>query len=298
MYKIIVIIITYNAKKWIDKCIGSTNQSTIPLDVLIVDNGSTDGTQNHIKTLYPNIIFKQNNTNLGFGKANNIGMQYAIDNDYDYIYLLNQDAWLMPATIEKLVAIHKSNPQYGILSPYQLQANMEHIDKNFGMWVCSWDSNKDILEDLYFKRKKEVYAVPEVMAAHWLISKECLFKVGGFSPTFPHYGEDNNYANRTWYHGYKVGIVPNAIAVHDREYRKESTSICIYKLAFIRNLILLSSIHIPSSKQIAKIIWNIFETAFRFKSFLPFKYCFLLISRYSKTIQNMRVSKSSHAFLS
>ena len=298
MYRILVIIVTYNAKKWIDKCFESVEQSTLPLDVFTIDNGSTDGTQTYIKSNYPHIIFQQNNANIGFGKANNIGMQYAINNNYDYIYLLNQDAWLMPDTIEKLIAIHKRNPEYGILSPYQIQANQKHLDRNFGVWVCSWDSNKDILEDMYFKREKEVYAVPGVMAAHWLISKECLYKVGGFSPTFPHYGEDNNYTNRTWYHGYKVGIVPCAKAIHDREYRAETPEANIYKLAYIQNLVLLSTIHNSKSKQIAKTIGNIIETAFMFKSLLPFKYIYILILRYSQIKENMKNSKNSHAFLS
>ena len=57
------------------------------------------------------------------------------------------------------------------------------------------------------------------MAAHWLISIDCLKKVGGFSPTFPHYGEDDNYIQRTKYFNYKIGIVPNANAIHDRADR-------------------------------------------------------------------------------
>lgn len=298
MHKVLVIIVTYNAMKWIDKCLKSISQSTLPLSVFIIDNGSIDGTQEQIKTYYPYVLFKQSDANLGFGRANNIGMQYAIDNQFDYIYLLNQDAWLMPDTIEKLITVHKSNPQYGILSPYQLQANLKHLDINFGKWVCSWDSNKDILENMYFERKKEVYPVPGVMAAHWFISSECLHKVGGFSPTFPHYGEDNNYTNRVWYHGYKVGIVPSARAVHDREYRDESSKVNIYQLAYIRNLILLSTIHGPSSKQIVRVIQNILETAFMFKSFVAFKYIYFLIRRYSEIKQNMKISKRVHAFLS
>ena len=54
------------------------------------------------------------------------------------------------------------------------------------------------------------------MAAHWLITRKCIDTVGGFSPSFYHYGEDNNYIHRTNYWKLKVGIVPSAKAVHDR----------------------------------------------------------------------------------
>ena len=67
---------------------------------------------------------------------------------------------------------------------------------------------------------EEVYEVPFVMAAHWLISRDCLRATGGFSPTFAHYGEDDNYIQRAIYHGYKIGYSPKALAVHDRENRK------------------------------------------------------------------------------
>ena len=129
--KLLVVIVTYNAMQWAERCFDSLRKSTIVPDVFVVDNGSTDGTQTYIHEHYPEVIFQQSKENLGFGKANNIGLQYALDNEYDYVYLLNQDAWVMPDTFEKLIIVHKEHPEYGILSPFQMEANMEHIDKNF-----------------------------------------------------------------------------------------------------------------------------------------------------------------------
>ncbi|MDE6377495.1 MAG: hypothetical protein K2K72_01990, partial [Duncaniella sp.] len=60
------------------------------------------------------------------------------------------------------------------------------------------------------------------MAAHWLMTRDCLELTGLFSPTFFHYGEDSNYVQRLHYHGLKIGIVLSAIAVHDRELRPET----------------------------------------------------------------------------
>lgn len=217
--KILAIIVTYNGIKWIDKCIHSALSSSIKSDIFVVDNASSDNTPDYIAKKFPQVHLVQNKKNLGFGAANNIGLQYAIDNGYDYVYLLNQDAWVKEDTFEKLVSTHKKHPEYGILSPIQLEANERHFDYNFGTNISQWSKETKVCEDLFFRREKEVISFPRIMASHWLISLDCLLNVGGFSPAFFHYGEDDNYADRSWYKGYKVGVVMNAIGIHDRESR-------------------------------------------------------------------------------
>ena len=213
---------------WVEKCLGSVKLSNYPGDIYIVDNGSCDGTQEYIRNNYPEAIFIQNESNQGFGKANNLGFRYALDNGYDYAYLLNQDAWIFPDTIEKLVSAHKKHPEYGILSPMQCQANMHYMDNNFVLNVCYKICRNQLINDLFFNERRSIYEVPNVMAAHWLISRECIIKVGGFSPTFPHYGEDDNYCDRTRYFNYKIGIVPKSLGVHDREDRVETKQRRLY----------------------------------------------------------------------
>jgi GT2 family glycosyltransferase len=65
----------------------------------------------------------------------------------------------------------------------------------------------------------EVYEVPFVNAAGWLLSKKCLETVGGFDPVFFHYGEDDNYCQRVLFHGLKIGVTPQTFLKHDRETR-------------------------------------------------------------------------------
>ena len=219
---ILVIIVTYNGMKWIDKCFHSVISSSIKSDIFVIDNASSDGTPDYIAKNFPTVLLTRSPKNLGFGAANNIGLQYAIDNGYDYVYLLNQDAWIKENTFEKLISTQKKHPEYGILSPIQLEANEQHFDYNFGAIISQWSKETRACEDLFFKRENEVIPFPRIMAAHWLISRECLINVGGFSPAFFHYGEDDNYADRAWRKGYKVGIVTSAIGIHDREKRRDS----------------------------------------------------------------------------
>ena len=220
--KILTIIVTYNGMKWIDKCIHSVLSSSIKSDIFVVDNASSDSTPDYIAKNFPTILLTRCPKNLGFGAANNIGLQYAIDKGYDYVYLLNQDAWVKEDTFEKLISVQKQHPEYGILSPIQLEANEQHFDYNFGAIISQWSKETKACEDLFFKREVEVIPFPRIMAAHWLISRDCLINVGGFSPAFFHYGEDGNYADRVWHKGYKVGIVTSATGIHDREKRRNS----------------------------------------------------------------------------
>lgn len=221
MMKTLVAIVTFNAMNWIDRCLNTLFTSTIPLNVIVVDNGSIDGTQDYVRKHFPEVEMCQSKENLGFGRANNIGLQKALDEGYDYVYLLNQDAWVEPDTIQVLIEMQKKYPEYGILSPMQLQADKKFFDKNFLQIVIrTAPISFDVFEEaLYFNRVSDIYEVDFVMAAHWLISRKCLETVGGFSPTFPHYGEDDNYIQRCQYWGFKVGIVPAAKAVHDRAQR-------------------------------------------------------------------------------
>ena len=247
----LVIIVTYNGMKWIDKCIRSVLSSTIQSDIYVVDNASTDETPDYIKQNFPTVHLTCSNKNLGFGAANNIGLQYALDNNYDYVYLLNQDAWVKEDTFEKMIFAHKQHPEYGILSPIQLEGNEKHFDKDFGEGLSKWREHAKVCEDLFFRRNLDIVPFPMIMAAHWLISRKCLEDVGGFSPAFFHYGEDNNYAERVWEKGYKLGVVMSALAIHDRENRVYSKEKICY-LDFCRRIHDISGF----KKSAKNVLWD------------------------------------------
>lgn len=241
--RILVIIVTFNAMPWANRCLTSLRQSVVPCDVTIIDNGSTDGTQDFIHNNFPEVYLVRNKENLGFGQANNIGLQKALDNNYEFVYLLNQDAWVQEDTFEKLIKASDTHPEYGVLSPIQMKADGLHFEEKFRSYIIPYHQiySPSLIEDLYFQRVQDVYEVSFVMAAHWLITSKCLATVGGFSPTFPHYGEDNNYLNRTNYWKFKIGIVPSARAVHDRGDNKWSIEKEVYVNDYIGSLVSFSN---------------------------------------------------------
>ena len=218
MDKVLVIIVSYNGEQWIERCVGSALFSDIKPDVMVIDNASDDRTVQMLeemeysyktKGLGLHVTYSPNN--LGFGAANNIGFEYALEHGYDYVYLLNQDAYLEPGTISKLVDVHKWNPWLGILSPVQLDAEGK-ADRQFAKRTGIRKTSK---LDVPIK-------VKFVMAAHWLIPVAVLKKVGGFSPTFHHYGEDDNWVDRLHYHKFGIAVITSVSAIHDRAKRTQS----------------------------------------------------------------------------
>ena len=294
MEKILVIIVTYNGMEWMERCLDSVTRSTLPADIFIVDNGSTDGTQDYIRNCGKEIIFRQSGENLGFGRANNLGLQYAADNGYDYVYLLNQDAWVEETTFEILINVHRLHPEYGILSPMQIQANGQHMDRNFLNGVASRCVEGNFMEDLYFGTLQDVYEVKDVMAAHWLISMDCLRRTGGFSPTFRHYGEDNNYVDRVEYHGFKTGFVPATKAVHDRENRSDSLGNPTRRINII-TLVELSDITRP--KPWFRLIFRHLQYIYKYRTLRHFKSMFQCIRDLRTILENRRESTKTGAFL-
>ena len=215
MAKVLVIIVSWNAKKWIRKSLNSVEASSLPADVLLIDNGSTDGTLTLVRKEFPAVRILEMEDNLGFGAANNRGLRIALDEGYPFAYLLNQDAWLEADTLERLVAAHK--PEWGILSPMQLDARGrrdKRFDKKCGKYIDPALSG--------YHSDSLVVEVPFVMAAHWLLSRRAIETVGGFSPAFRQYGEDDNWIDRLHWHSLRCGVVPAARAVHDRAGRRPS----------------------------------------------------------------------------
>lgn len=222
--KIFVIVVTYNGmmNDWISKCLLSLQNSSIKVQTIVVDNNSSDATVNFIAENFPEILIIESKTNLGFGGANNLGLKKALELHGDYFFLLNQDAYVDHTTIEKLINISQSNPEYAVISPVHLNGKGDALDKSFGRSISPYYC-KGLYEDYFLeKRKKEIYEAEFICAAAWLLPKKTLKLIGGFSPAFFHYGEDDNYCHRVHYYNMKIGVVPNTYIYHDREDRPKS----------------------------------------------------------------------------
>ena len=214
--KIFVIVVTYKGHLWYERCFTSLRNSECPVQTVVIDNASDDGTVEYIREHFPEIHLIESKENLGFGRANNLGMRYALDNGADYVFLLNQDAWIEPNTIAELVCVAEKYPEYGILSPLQVNSEKSKV-LNGVIDFLSYPTHTcyALFNDLLLGNKKEIYSVREMNAAAWLLPRRTLETIGGFDPIFLHYGEDWNYMSRVLYHDMKIGLLPHVLVVHD-----------------------------------------------------------------------------------
>jgi len=239
---IYVIIVTYNGMKWLERCLKSVSQSAVPLKIVVVDNLSTDGSYSYIQTQFPDISLIQSGENMGFGRANNLGIQYALKNGAEAVLLLNQDAYIEPETVKYLISLKEAFPELGIISPTHMDGTGKKLDIGFGNCL----KEKLSTQTSIINGNALIYhEVKFVNAAGWFIPREVLSKVGGFDPIFPHYGEDVDYCNRIRYHGYKIGISDLGVMIHDRlqvnnesvftNSKKHELMIYVSKLSIVKN---------------------------------------------------------------
>lgn len=215
------IIVTYNGLKWYDRCIGGLMKQSIKSNIVVIDNASSDNSVEYIRVHYPMVHLISSNENLGFAKANNVGMRYALDNGADYILLINQDAWFKSETgLQELIENSENNHRYWIVAPLQVYASSGRIERETEKHLeRSCTSENDFISDVYQGKLKDIYPSEYSCAYCWILPRKTVETIGGFDPLFYHYGEDDNYQQRVRYHGGLVGVCPKVEVFHDVENR-------------------------------------------------------------------------------
>lgn len=288
--KIYTIIVTYNGIQWIDFCLKSLRQSSVQTTPIIIDNCSTDGTTQYIRNNYPEAIMFVQSKNQGFGQANNIGLCYALENNADYVLLLNQDAAIAPNMLELCLA---QSDEKSLLSPVHMNGDGTRVDNSFresSLIKCS-----DLINDTFAGNVKSYYSCGEICAACWLIPIAIIKQIGGFNPLFFHYSEDNNYYHRLVYHQISIRLVPQARMFHDRvEYGNEIA----YNKQWLPGQLMLiaTNINLTTLQRITKYIHTLWQ-CYRYK--LPkgqykigtFLICTIKLIAYSFLIRQSRLAE-------
>lgn len=282
--RILVIVVSYNGLAFIDRCLGSVRESTLPADLYVLDNASADGTADAVAARFPEAVLVRSTENLGFARGNNEGLRYALEKGYDAVYLLNQDAWLEADTLERLAAA--MTPGWAVLSPMQMSAAGEP-DHAF---------ERDVLPKAGAE-ENGVREVPRVMAAHWLISREALEKVGLFAPLFPLYGEDDNWCDRARFQGMRIGIVPAAKAVHDRAKRQDPLPKRVHRDYFMGSLRRLCDIsRCYAGRWAYTLLFTLVKTV-KYGSLKPLTYFGKLVGMRREIRRTRAVTRQPRAYL-
>lgn len=287
---------------------AKTADSAPEVDVYVWDNASTDGSADFVAENYPQAILVRSRENLGFSIPNNKGFEYAVRQGYDYAYLLNQDAWVEPGALDLLVASARAHPEYGVLSPLQMTGGYKDLDRQFARLLPADTKQASFVsgevqsgssrtksasfvlgeaqngssrtESAPFVPGKArdrdgegVVEVRRVMAAHWLVPVRVVEKIGPFEEElFPLYGQDDEWCRRLHFFGLKVGVVPQARAVHDRQQRQEPLERVVYRNYYTGSLVRLCDVSRPLFEKFLFVIAFTFVKTVKYRSALPFKY--------------------------
>jgi len=211
--KVSIIVVNYNGKKYLDRCLSSLKRTKYPSDryeVLLIDNSSSDGSADFVKVKFPWVKIISLEKNYGFGGGNNKGVEYA---DGEYIVFLNNDTevtndWLMrlmEASINHSVPICASKTLF-MKNPYVVEYGGAKFTVNGRGYSIAFG-----------KEDREEFSCSYTgypCAAAMLIRRDVFLKIEQFDEDFFACLDDTDLGWRAWLYGYKILYCPTSIAYH------------------------------------------------------------------------------------
>ncbi|RJQ35840.1 glycosyltransferase family 2 protein [Candidatus Microgenomates bacterium] len=210
------IVLTWNSKEFIEKCINSVLASTYPTEILIIDNNSTDGTEEYIRKKFNSVKFIQNNKNLGYAGGNNVGIREALKMKADFIFILNPDATIAQNCISELVNTMLLDTEIGMASPkIYYQSNPKKIW--FAGGIIDW--KKGLTPHIgYNEVDRGQYNsnsyMDRVCGCAVMIRTESLNKIGLLDENYFLYFEETDLSVRFTNNRYKLLYVSEAECWH------------------------------------------------------------------------------------
>lgn len=227
--KVTIIILNWNGKEYTIECLESLKHITYPnYKILMIDNGSTDGSVECFRERYPGMEIIENGENLGFAEGNNVGMRQVLETDADYVVLLNNDTIVDPQFLTELIKVAESDQKVGIcgakLPNYYNREIIEAAGKIdvFGYaWSVARGNDAGIVNN--------IMQVPHVAGACMLVKREVVEKLDPFlDPNYFLYFEETDACWRTRLIGFKIMYVPSAIVLHKSSITTEKHNVNKY----------------------------------------------------------------------
>jgi GT2 family glycosyltransferase len=209
--KVFVIVLNYNGGGLIENCLKSLEKVNYSnLHILVVDNNSSDDSVFKIEKKFSDLKIINNKKNFGFSKGNNVGIDFALKNDADYVLLLNQDTEVEPDFLSKLIKEGEKDNKTGLLSP------IIFLEKTKKIWFSggriNWWNMKAFHEFDLVKSKS--FETSFLTGCSLLIKREVLEKIGPLDEDFFLYWEDVDYSVRAKKAGFKIKVVPESVIYH------------------------------------------------------------------------------------
>lgn len=222
-----IIIVNYNVKDFLAQCLSSLRDALDGLEseILVIDNDSQDGSKEYLPKKFPEVSYTWLKENIGFGAANNIGINQAKG---QYILLLNPDTLIEQDTIHKMIAFMDKEPKTGIAGCRVLNADgsfqlacrrglptpWASFCKLFGLQSLFPKSPIFAQYNLTYKSELETYDVDALIGAFMFCRREALFESGGFDTDFFMYGEDLDLCHRVKQLGWNIRYYHEPTIIH------------------------------------------------------------------------------------
>ena len=226
MKTISAIIISWNTIKYLRDCLTSIRKTGISSikEIIVVDNASKDGSAEMIMEEFPEVTLIRSKQNLGFARANNLGMQRATG---EIFALINSDVIVHPECLEKLSLFIDQNDNVGMVGPLvlggdgQLQLTCRRLpnvwntlcrtlalDRIFPFWTIF--SGYEVPREKHDSNLE----VEVLSGCFWVVRKKAVDQVGGLDEQYFFYGEDIDWCKRFREAGWKLKYVPEATSTH------------------------------------------------------------------------------------
>lgn len=211
--RVAVVIPNLNGEDYIKNAVDSLLDQSYSLDIIVVDNASTDRSLEVLKSYKDKVKIIRNGKNLGFAGGVNVGILYAINNDYDAVALFNNDAVAHQNWLKELVTSMNKDESVGITT-CKIQLENKHLIDSTGEFYTTWG--------LPFPRGRgqsingygdEEYVFGASGGAS-LYRIDMLQEIGLFDETYFAYYEDTDISYRAQLYGWKVTYNPQSITLH------------------------------------------------------------------------------------
>jgi hypothetical protein len=216
--RVLVIILTWNARTETESCVESVLQLDHDrFDVLVIDNASEDGTVEALQQRFGDrVLLQRNSSNLLFAGGMNVGLQHALDHGYDAALMLNNDVLVDPAMLRDLLTVLRSSDDIAAVGPkiyYQKPSDLLWcVGGEMNLWT-GWPRHRGLRrrDAAVFEATRDV---DYITGAGILFRRQALERVGLLDTGYAMYAEDVDWAFRARKAGYRLVVVPQARMWH------------------------------------------------------------------------------------
>lgn len=248
-HSVLAVVLCYNSSKYIDACIKALYK-TGRVDILVIDNASTDETVTTLRNIQTKYKFqlKCQDANLGYAGGNNIGLRYAMKNDYEFAFIVNPDVIPNRLALDELVETLRKNKKIAAASPLITYADKKTI------WYAGARIHPDRFEPsieayrhpLSSIADRGLREVDSLIGAAMLIRISTLSRVGLMDERYFLYCEETDWSLLFKQEGYTLICNRNAVMLHDVSSSTGGEGSILQIYYYTRNILLLCSKFAPS----------------------------------------------------